>query len=105
MMTFLEKKNLERNFFKNLRNESLLIDRKNVEANVKLYLDSLFRQSQNESYIAIYWPLKNEVDIRSLRDNFSVALPRCEKNKMLSFYSWDETPLYKDFEGILCPKN
>ena len=105
MMTFLEKKNLERNFFKNLRNESLLIDRKNVEVNVKLYLDSLFRQSQNESYIGIYWPLKNEVDIRSLRDNFSVALPRCEKNKMLSFYSWDETPLYKDFEGILSPKN
>ncbi len=99
------KKNLERNIFRKQREESSLNDRSNVVNNVNKYIEYFFNKNQDINHIGIYWPLKNEVDIRSLKDKFPVALPRCEKNKKLSFYSWDDKPLTKDFEGILGPEN
>ena len=89
-MRIIEKKNLERNIFKNLRKNSSSIDKRNVKTNVQLFLESIFKKDINKKYIGIYWPLKNEVDVRSLGDKYSLALPRCEKNKKLLFCSWDE---------------
>ena len=102
-MHIIEKKNLERNIFKNLRKNSSSIDKRNVKTNVQLFLESIFKKDINKKYIGIYWPLKNEVDVRSLGDKYSLALPRCEKNKKLLFCSWDEKNLTKDFEGIPAP--
>ena len=99
------KKNLERNIFRKKRDESSLYDRSKVVNNVKKYIESFLNKNQDINHIGIYWPLKNEVDIRSLKDKFPVALPRCEENKKLSFYSWEDKPLTKDFEGILSPEN
>ena len=104
-MTIFEKKKLERHTFRKLRDEISLNQKENVEKNVKLYVDSFFKENNNIGYIAIYWPLRNEVDIRSLKEKFSLALPRCEDKKELLFYEWDEKPLTKDSEGILSPKN
>jgi len=102
-MIISEKKNFERKFFKNLRNKTSAIDRRNVEINVKKYLDSNFRKDFDKKYIGIYWPLENEVDLRSLGDEYLLALPRCEKNKNLLFCSWDKNQLSKDLHGILAP--
>ena len=102
-MILSEKKNLERSIFRNLMNKSSFIERKNVEINVQSYLDSFFKKGIRNNYIGIYWPLKNEVDIRRIRDKYSSALPRCEKNKRLTFCSWDRKELTKDEEGILAP--
>ena len=104
-MSISVKKNLERNIFRKQRDESSLNDRSNVVNNVNKYIEYFLNKKQDINHIGIYWPLKNEVDIRSLKDKFPVALPRCEKNKKLSFYSWDDKPLTKDFEGILGPEN
>ena len=104
-MTIFEKKKLERETFRKLRDEISIIQRENVEKNVKLYVDSFVKQYTKIDYIAIYWPLKNEVDIRILKEKFSLALPRCKDNKELSFYPWDEKPLTKDSDGILSPSN
>ena len=104
MIIFGEKK-LERDIFRKLRDESTLNQRKNVEKNVKLYIDLFVKEYKNIGYIAIYWPLKNEVDITSLKKKFSLALPRCNDKKELLFYPWDEKPLKKDSEGILSPDN
>jgi len=104
-MTIFEKKKLERNIFRKLRDEISLDQRENVEKNVKLYVESFIKEYKNIGYIAIYWPLKNEVDIRSLNEIISLALPRCEDKKELLFYPWDDKPLTKDYEGILSPKN
>ena len=79
-MTIFEKKKLERNTFRKLRDESSITQRENVEKNVKLYVDSFVNQYKNIGYVAIYWPLKNEVDIRSLKEKISLALPRCKDN-------------------------
>ena len=104
-MCIAEKKNLERSIYKKLRNDSLLSDRRYIENNVKIYIDSLIDQQKMIKHLAVYWPLKNEVDLRNLKNHFSLALPRCEKNKKLSFYSWDEKKLTRDYEGILSPCN
>jgi len=104
-MTIFEKKKLERDAFRKLRDKIFLNQTENVEKNVNLYVDSFINENKNIGYIAIYWPLRNEVDLRSLKEKSSLALPRCKNNKELLFYPWDEKPLTKDFEGILSPNN
>ena len=104
-MTIFEKKKLERDTFRKLRNEIPINQRENVKKNVKLYVDSFIKEYQNIGYLSIYWPLKNEVDLRSLKEENSLALPRCIDKKELLFYPWDEKPLSKDSEGILSPNN
>ena len=104
-MTIFEKKKWERDCFRKLRDEISLNQRENVKKNVELYVDSFSKEYKNIGFIAIYWPLKNEVDIRSLKEKYSLALPRCKDKKELFFYSWDEKPLTKDSEGILSPNS
>jgi len=104
-MTIFENKKFERDMFRKLRNGISLNQRENVEKNVKIYVDSFVKQNKNIGYIAIYWPLRNEVDIRSLKEKFSLALPRCKDKNELLFYPWDEEPLTKDSEGILSPNS
>ena len=102
-MTISEKKNFERKIFKKLMDKSSFNDRRNVEINVRLYVESLFAEGRKINHIGIYWPLKNEVDVRSLNNKYSLALPRCNKNKELVFCTWDDKQLTKDCEGILSP--
>ena len=104
-MTISEKKKLERDRFRKLRDAISPNQRENVAKNVRLYVDSFVKGNENIGFIAIYWPLKNEVDIRSLKEEISLALPRCKDKKELLFYPWDETTLTKDSEGILSPNN
>jgi len=92
-MTISEKKKLERYTFRKLRDEISLNQRENVEKNVKLYVDSFIKEYKNIGYIAIYWPLKNEVDIRSLKEKISLALPRCKDKK-------EEDRLYEIFQDL-----
>ncbi len=102
-MIITEKKCIERDVFKNLRKKSSSTELFNVGINVKNYVDSISNNSLENKHIGIYWPLENEVDLRSLRDKYSLALPRCEKNKSLLFCLWDEKELTKDKQGILAP--
>ena len=104
-MTIFENKKFERDTFRKLRDGISPNQRENVEKNVRLYIDSFVKGCKNIGYIAIYWPLKNEVDIRSLKEIISLALPRCKDKKELLFYPWDETALTRDSEGILSPNN
>ncbi len=104
-MNIFGKKKLERDTFRKLRDEISLTQRANVQKNVKIFVDSFVKEYKNIGYVAIYWPLKNEIDIRSLNEKISLALPRCEDKKKLLFYPWDEKPLIKDSEGIPSPNN
>ena len=104
-MNIYEKKKLERNMFRKIRDAISHCQMENVEKNVKIYVDSFLKEEKKIGYIAVYWPLKNEVDIRSLKEEFPLALPRCKEKKELLFYPWDENPLTKDSEGILSPNN
>ena len=102
-MSISGEKSLEREIFKKFRTKSSSLIRKNVEKNVKLYVDSVSQRNIKNKYIGIYWPLKNEVDITSLRFKYSCALPRCEGDERLIFCSWEEEKLTKDYKGIPSP--
>tara|TARA_Y100000766_G_C18561334_1_gene437778 strand:- start:50 stop:607 length:558 start_codon:yes stop_codon:yes gene_type:complete len=104
-MNIFKKKKLERDIFIKLRDKTSLNQRENVKKNVNLYVNSFIKEYKNIGYVAIYWPLKNEVDLRSLKEKISLALPKCKDKKELLFYPWDEEPLTKDSEGILSPNN
>jgi len=92
-MTIFENKKLERDTFRKLRDGTSLNQRENVEKKVKLYVDSFIKEYKNIGYIAIYWPLKNEVDIRSLKKKFTLALPRCKDKK-------EEDRLYEIYKDL-----
>ena len=98
-------KSFERVKFKKIMSESSLSERENVKENVKRFLTTLDRNKWINKFFAIYWPLKDEVDLRELRKKYPLALPKCNLNKRIDFYIWDDTPLIKDQEGIFAPNN
>ena len=102
-MDIKEKKFLERDIFKKLRNSSSTFERRNVEINVEIYLKSFFKKNSKKKYVGIYWPLKNEIDLRGLKGKYLLALPRCKTDKKLLFCSWNNDRLTKDHEGIFAP--
>ena len=95
----------ERKKFQLIRKEIPQIDKEKVKKNVELFLESFYKFSSKNIHIAIYWPIKNEIDLRSLKQKYPLALPRCTPNKGLEFYSWDDSPLENDLEGIPSPSN
>tara|TARA_Y100001933_G_C18862935_1_gene506680 strand:- start:150 stop:710 length:561 start_codon:yes stop_codon:yes gene_type:complete len=105
-MSFIENnKKSERIIFKKIRNESSLFERKIVKENIERFINSLDKNKWIYKYFAIYYPLKDEVDLRDLKKKYPLALPKCESNNILKFYAWDDSKLKKDKEGILAPNN
>ena len=98
-------KSFERSKFKKIMSKSSLDERKSVKENVERFIITLDKNKWINKFFAIYWPLKNEVDLRELRRKYPLALPKCNGNKRIDFYVWDEVPLIKDEEGILAPNN
>ena len=98
-------KSFERDKFKKIMSESSLSERNNVKENVEKFIITLDKNKWINKYFAIYWPLKDEVDLRELREKYPVALPKCNTRKRIDFYIWDEAPLIKDQEGIFAPNN
>ena len=95
----------ERIKFKKIMSETSLLERNSVGENVKRFLMNLDKNRWINKYFAIYWPLKDEVDLRALRKKYPLALPKCNSSKRIDFYIWNDAPLIKDQEGILSPNN
>ena len=95
----------ERIKFKKIMSETSLLERNSVGENVKRFLMNLDKNRWINKYFAIYWPLKDEVDLRTLRKKYPLALPKCNSSKRIDFYVWDDAPLKKDQEGIFAPSN
>ena len=98
-------KSFERVKFKKIMSESSLSERKNVKENVERFIITLDKNKWINKFFAIYWPLKDEVDLRELRKNYPLALPKCNSSKKIDFHIWDDAPLIKDKEGIFAPNN
>ena len=98
-------KSYERIKYKKIMSESLLCDRTNVKVNVERFIISLDKNKWINKFFAIYWPLKDEVDLRELKKKYPLALPKCNSSKKIDFYIWDDAPLIKDQEGIFAPNN
>ena len=98
-------KSYERVKFKKIRRESSFAEKKRVSENVEKFIIALDKNKWINKFFAIYWPLKDEVDLRQLRKKYPLALPKCNSNKKIDFYIWDESSLIKDQKGILAPNN
>ena len=105
MMEIKHLKTQERLKFKSLRKKITKEEINLVKSNVDLYLNSIDKNKSKDKHIAIYWPLKNEIDLRYLKEDYPLALPRSQSNKIINYYSWDDTPLKKDINGIPAPNN
>ena len=106
MISFLEaNKKKEREKFKQIRSKSSFFERENVKLNVETYINTLDKNKWHNKYFAVYYPLKNEVDLRDLKKKYPLALPKCKSNNEVDFYVWDNTPLEIDKAGIPAPIN
>ena len=96
---------IERKKYRLLRKNNTEYVKNKVNKNVIKFLNMYFKKKDINGYLAIYWPLKDEIDLRNLSKNFSIALPKCQPNKTLEFYAWRNSTLEKDIEGIPSPQN
>jgi len=62
-------------------------------------------EKNNRDHICIYWPLKDEVDLRSLRRLYGnkLALPAIRRSKILTYHRWESDNLKPDLVGIPAP--
>ncbi len=105
-MNIKELKKIERNRFREIRKFTTWEQKNKVKKNVEIYLKSLTSQNFLNKHIAIYWPIKDEVDLRDLKNKYYLALPKCESKGVIKFHAWDnKSPLKEDIEGILSPDN
>tara|TARA_Y100001933_G_scaffold262171_1_gene318791 strand:- start:394 stop:954 length:561 start_codon:yes stop_codon:yes gene_type:complete len=96
-------KKMERRKFHLIRKNISLDAKNNIKKNIDTLLNSQFEKKLSDKYIAIYWPLKDEIDLRDLKNKYPIALPRCNSNRVINFYEWDDSPLKEDKEGIPAP--
>ena len=89
-------------FLRKNNTENIIND---VRKNVNKFLNIYFKNKKITDHLAMYWPLKDEIDLRNLSKNFSIALPRCLPNKMLEFYAWENSSLKRDCQGIPYPND
>tara|TARA_B100000579_G_scaffold253319_1_gene208450 strand:- start:128 stop:715 length:588 start_codon:yes stop_codon:yes gene_type:complete len=99
-------KELKRKEYNLIRNSNSSLIHERIKLNVKSTLSHLLNKYHVEGkYIGIYWPLKNEVDIRFIKDidNLKVALPSSSKTKGISYHNWSNNPLEIDSNNIPAP--
>ena len=100
-----EEKAIERKKYKLLTDQNTQNEMASVKRNVDLFLSRFTNKNFLKAHIAIYWPLKNEIDLRGLRKKYPLALPKCKDNNKLEYYSWDDESFELDFKGIPSPNN
>ncbi len=98
-------KKLERIKYHAIREKNFSHAEAAIIEKVKKHLHGLQILNQSKGYLGIYWPLKNEVDLRFLKTNFKIpiALPSAQEGGQLTYHPWLESPLKKDLCGIPAP--
>ena len=100
------KKEFKRKEYNLIRNSNSSLMHEEIKFNVKSSLNILRKKYHVEGkYIGIYWPLKNEVDIRFIKEikNQKVALPFSSKQKGITYHNWSDKPLRIDSNNIPSP--
>ncbi len=100
-------KKIERIKYKNIREivlpkvEELITQEVNKEINRLVIINKL------QGYLGLYWPLKNEVDLRRLKNNLRlrIALPASNRGGLITYRPWRGSSLRNDDYGIPAPLN
>ncbi len=103
-ITSLQKK-IKRAEFKKIREESIKLNKEPIINEVEKVLREITGKSNTGMFVGIYWPLKDEIDLRCLKyqSSFNLALPASRQNKLLSYHPWLKKTLKKDFLKIPAP--
>ena len=82
-MDLCTKKRKARVLFRQKRKENISLVESSILMQVKKFITKLSNESESENLIGIYWPLKDEVDLRSLKEisGLSLALPASKKKR------------------------
>ena len=104
-MGIVNEKNILRRKFKLIRDSSTEEERNNVTKNVEKYLRSYKATKNSIKHIGLYWPIHKEVDLRCLKEQYFIALPKCQSKKKLKYHFWDKSSFKSDLEGIPYPDN
>ena len=103
-MQNINKKDIIRKKFLKIREKELIENQSKIYQQVENFITNFYCLNPNkkDQYIAIYWPLKGEVDLRGLKDSFNgpFALPCCNNKGQLEYREWTNSGLFKDSCGI-----
>lgn len=103
-MNIKKEKIYQRSKYKLIRNEQLKNKGHLILKQVEKTIKHILIKEKNPC-IGIYWPLKGELNLKSLKDikEFSFALPASNENGEISYHYWSKDSLGKDFLGIPAP--
>ncbi len=99
-------KEIKRKKYKSIRNSNTPLIHEEIKLNVKSALNILLNQFHVDGkFIGIYWPLKNEIDIRFIKEinTQKVALPSSSKTEGISYRPWSNNQLELDANNIPAP--
>ena len=98
-------KEIQRRHYKDVRKKILPTVEKEIILEADKVIHNLILDGQLNGYLGLYWPLKNEIDLRHLKVNIKtpIALPASKKNGYLTYHHWNKSPLRRDFCGIPAP--
>jgi len=100
-------KEIKRKKYNSIRKLNSPLIHEGIKLNVKSALNILSNQFHLKGkFIGIYWPLKDEIDIRFIKEinNQKVALPSCSKTEGISYRHWSNNQLELDANNIPAPK-
>ncbi len=88
-----------------IRQKALPLVEEAIIQGVNKEIEKLLSIKKLQGYLGLYWPLKNEIDLRDLKVNYKIpiALPASNKEGHLTYHPWENSPLKKDFHGIPAP--
>ncbi|WP_320677134.1 5-formyltetrahydrofolate cyclo-ligase [Prochlorococcus sp. MIT 1300] len=106
-MTSKDSKTKKREQFIKLRDVHLQSVEPSIRKQVFNFLQHLVTSGSINGHIGVYWPLKGEVDIRSIKSlvEIPIALPAVTEEGKLIYYPWENNSLEKDYVGIPAPVN
>ena len=99
-------KQFKRKEYNLIRNSNSLLINEKIRLNVKSTLSILLNKYHLEGkFIGIYWPLKDEIDIRFIKEinNQKVALPSSSQTAGISYHHWSNNQLELDANNIPAP--
>ena len=104
-MTSSNKKAQKRKEFKLLRSQRISYVEPLIFKEVSNELQRLLNKGAIDGHIGIYWPLKDEVDLRALKGHpeLTIALPASNSDGSLQYHPWETNDLIKDFCNIPAP--
>ena len=100
------KKEIKRKEYTLIRHSNPKYIQEKIKVSVSNALIELLSENKNKNnYLGIYWPLKDEFDIRFLKKttNQKLALPASSSNGLITYHHWSSKNLIPDSNNIPSP--